>query len=138
MSQTVLPSLRHPLLAAMDAVGSGLTAAVDADCWPLSDAEVGQLLDEIDVAEARLAAVKLTAVAEADRRGPGRADGAPSTAGWLRQRHLTHPGAAASTVALAGALDRHCQGTAAALAGGRLSAGHAQVIVATLAALPPV
>jgi len=42
MSQTVLPSLRHPLLAAMDAVGSGLTAAVDADCWPLSDAEVGR------------------------------------------------------------------------------------------------
>jgi len=101
-----------------------------------ADVEAGlELLTSI---EARLAAVKLALVAEADGRRLGRADGAVSTAGWLRQRLLTHPSTAARTVDLAGALRGPCTATGGALAAGQLSPDHAHTIVAAMASLPPV
>lgn len=75
MSQASAPPVESPMLAGMAAVATALTEMVGATCWSLTDAEVAGLLDQISTAEARLTAVKLAAVSEADGRGLGRADG---------------------------------------------------------------
>ena len=123
------------MLAGMAAVATALTEMVGATCWSLTDAEVAGLLDQISTAEARLTAVKLAAVFEADGRGLGRADGATDTAAWLRHRQLAHPTTAARTVELASALGGQCALTGAALSAGRLSADHARTIVTALGLL---
>ena len=91
------------MLAGLAAVSAGLAGLVEVNAWSMAGADVEAGLELLTCVEARLAAVKLALVGEADARQLGRADGAASTAGWLRQRLLTHPRTAARTVDLAGA-----------------------------------
>ncbi len=124
------------MLAGMAVVEGGLAGMVAASCWSLSDSEIGRLLDRLAAAQAQLAAAELGLVAEADSRGLGRADGAGSTAAWLRHRQRRHPGEASATVQLAADLRGSCGRTGEALAAGRLSAAHARTIAAALRQLP--
>jgi len=138
MSTAAAPPVEHPMLAGLAAVSAGLAGLVEVNAWSMAGADVEAGLELLVSVEARLAAVKLALVAEADGRRLGRADGAASTAGWLRQRLLTHPRTAARTVELAGALRGPCTATGGALSAGQLSADHAHTIVAAMASLPPV
>ncbi|MCG5467591.1 HNH endonuclease, partial [Micromonospora sp. LAH09] len=80
----------------------------------------------------RLAAVTLALVREIDGRGTARAQGASSTAVWLRERlHLTVP-AARRLVDLAAALDTGNPGIRQALADGHLTLDQARVIADTV------
>ena len=72
-------------------------------------------------AEARVAAVRLVALGEAERRGAARTVGATGTAAWLSGQGVA-PGVARRDVALAGALtDPDHEGTRDRLAAGGLT-----------------
>ncbi|HET8658284.1 MAG TPA: DUF222 domain-containing protein, partial [Micromonosporaceae bacterium] len=86
-----------------------IAEAVDAweatTTWALSDDELVNGLDELHVAQRRLAAVQLSLVRELDGRGLAVAQGASSTAVWLRGRMHMSIGAARRMVELAAAVD---------------------------------
>ncbi|NYH41698.1 hypothetical protein HNR22_001425 [Micromonospora jinlongensis] len=116
------------LAQADDAVG----ACTDTAAWPLSDDELVAALDAAHRLEQRLAAVTLALVREIDGRGTARAQGASSTAVWLRERlRLTVP-AARRLVDLAAALDTGNPGIRQALADGRVTLDQARVIADTV------
>ncbi|WP_433552516.1 DUF222 domain-containing protein [Micromonospora zamorensis] len=81
-----------------------VAACVDDAAWALAEDEMVAALDAAHRLEQRLAAVTLALVREIDGRGTARAQGASSTAVWLRERlRLTVP-AARRLVDLAAAL----------------------------------
>jgi len=111
----------HPLTAAVGAAGAALDPALDGSAapWSLADGELLALLAEVERAAARLAAVGLRLVREADGRDLATRAGATSTAALLRHRLRLRPGEAKTRVALAAALvDGDLAGTGAALAAG--------------------
>lgn len=109
-----------------------------APLWSLSESDVVAALEAVHAAEAELAAAKLRLVREADSRGVGISQGASSTAAWLRGRLRMRPGAAASQVRVAAALDPDGEFAAsgAALGGGAICRDAATVIVQAVSALP--
>ncbi|MEU8409775.1 DUF222 domain-containing protein [Micromonospora sp. NPDC048842] len=108
-----------------------VAACVDAPAWALPEPELIAALDAAHRLERRLAAVKLTLVRELDGRGTPRAQGASSTAVWLRERlRLTIP-AARRLIDLATALDTGNPGIRQALADGHISVDQARVITDT-------
>ncbi|MFG1914449.1 DUF222 domain-containing protein [Micromonospora sp. NPDC048898] len=110
-----------------------VAACVDDAAWALAEAELIAALDAAHRLEQRLSAVKLALVREIDGRGTARAQGASSTAVWLRERlHLTVP-AARRLVDLAAALDTGNPGIRAALANGDITIDQARVIGDTVA-----
>ena len=107
------------------AVAEHLTGAVD----PLGVAGWARR------AEARIAAVRLVALGEAERRGAARAVGALGTAAWLTGQGVA-PGVARRDVALAGALaDPDHDRTRGRLASGGLTPEQAIVITRAKGAL---
>lgn len=88
------------MLAVLQELDDVLGRLSATDSWALSNDDVGTALDMMAAAEARLAAVKLGVVGDADGRNIGVCE-ATSTAGWLRGRLLMHPGEARRTVKLA-------------------------------------
>jgi hypothetical protein len=89
-------------------------------------------LDDAHRLEQQLAAVKLAVVRELDGRGTARAQGASSTAVWLRDRlRLTVP-AARRLVESAAALDAGAPEVRQALTDGDVSLEHARVIADTV------
>ncbi|MCG5470627.1 13E12 repeat family protein, partial [Micromonospora sp. LAH09] len=109
-----------------------VAACVDDTAWALADDELIAALDAAHRLEQRLAAVTLALVREIDGRGTARAQGASSTAVWLRERlHLTVP-AARRLVDLAAALDTGNPGIRQALADGHLTLDQARVIADTV------
>ncbi|RLP93838.1 HNH endonuclease [Micromonospora sp. BL4] len=116
------------LAQAEDAVA----ACLDAATWAASEHDLIAALDAAHRLEQRLAAVKLTLVRELDGRGTAVAQGASSTAIWLRERlRLTVP-AARRLVDLAAALDAGTPGVRRALADGHISVEQARVIGETV------
>ena len=110
-----------------------VAACVDDAAWALADDELVAALDAAHRLEQRLAAVTLALVREVDGRGTARAQGASSTAVWLRERlRLTVP-AARRLVDLAAALDTGNPGIRQALADGAISLDQARVIADTVA-----
>ncbi len=90
-----------------------------------------ELIDALEAAhrlEQRLAAMKLTLVRELDGRGVAVAQGASSTAVWLRDRLRLGVPAARRLVDLAEALDREPDEVTAALAAGRVDLEQVRVI----------
>ena len=110
---------------------------VDAALDQLAAMVAHRLTDDVDPlavagwarrVEARVAAVRLVALGEAERRGAARAKGALGTAAWLSGQGVA-PGVARRDVALAGALaDPDHEGTRDRLASGGLTPEHAIVI----------
>ncbi|MEU1644090.1 DUF222 domain-containing protein, partial [Micromonospora zamorensis] len=109
-----------------------VAACVDDAAWALADDELVAALDAAHRLEQRLAAVTLALVREIDGRGTARAQGASSTAVWLRERlRLTVP-AARRLVDLAAALDTGNPGIRQALADGHITLDQARVIADTV------
>ncbi|MFI6256055.1 HNH endonuclease, partial [Micromonospora zamorensis] len=95
-----------------------VAACVDDAVWALADDELVAALDAAHRLEQRLAAVKLALVREVDGRGTAVAQGACSTAVWLRERlRLTIP-AARRLVDLAACVDAAPTAVRGALAAG--------------------
>ncbi|WP_328367737.1 HNH endonuclease signature motif containing protein [Micromonospora zamorensis] len=109
-----------------------VAACVDDAAWALADDELVAALDAAHRLEQRLAAVTLALVREIDGRGTARAQGASSTAVWLRERlRLTVP-AARRLVDLAATLDTGNPGIRQALADGHITLDQARVIAHTI------
>ncbi|MET8198516.1 HNH endonuclease signature motif containing protein [Micromonospora taraxaci] len=108
-----------------------VAACVDAAVWSLPEHELVAALDAAHRLQQRLAAVTLTLVREIDGRGLARAQGASTTAVWLRERlRMTVP-AARRLVDLATALDTGNPGIRQALADGVINLDQARVIADT-------
>ncbi|MFG1867067.1 HNH endonuclease signature motif containing protein [Micromonospora arborensis] len=109
-----------------------VAACVDAATWALAEHDLIAALDATHRLEQRLAAVKLALVRELDGRGTARAQGASSTAVWLRDRlRLTIP-AARRLVDLATTLDTGNPGVRHALANADITLDQARVIADTV------
>ncbi|GIJ34744.1 HNH endonuclease signature motif containing protein [Micromonospora sediminimaris] len=95
-------------------------SCVDAAVWAMPESELIDALEAAHRLEQRLAATKLALVRELDGRGVAVAQGASSTAVWLRDRLRLGVPAARRLVDLAEALDRESDEMTAALAAGRI------------------
>ncbi|HET8662449.1 MAG TPA: DUF222 domain-containing protein [Micromonosporaceae bacterium] len=124
----------------MEAAPVMITQAVDAwvatPAWALSDAELVAGVDKLHVEQQRLAGVHLALVRELDGRGLAVAQGASSTAVWLRDRLRMSAGAAQRLVRLAAAVEAAPAAVRDGLAAGVLSVEQAQVVTRAVAALP--
>ncbi|MGW1450584.1 DUF222 domain-containing protein [Micromonospora sp. NPDC002411] len=110
-----------------------VAACVDTAAWPLTEQELVAALDAAHRLQQRLAAVTLTLVREIDGRGTARAQGASTTAVWLRERlRMTVP-AARRLVDLATALDTGNPQVRQALADADITVDQARVIADTAA-----
>ncbi|HZN17812.1 MAG TPA: DUF222 domain-containing protein, partial [Micromonosporaceae bacterium] len=107
-----------------------------AAVWALPDDDLVDALDELHVLQQRLAAVNLALVREVDGRGLAVAQGASSTAVWLRGRMRMSIGAARRLVELAAAIDAGPAVVRDGLATGALTLEQAQVVTQAVAALP--
>jgi hypothetical protein len=127
---TVLPGTVDALRSidrVLDDVDTGDVVGVEA---------AGVVLGQVDRLIARLQAVRLSAVAEADRCRAADATGATGTSAWLASRSKADAAAAARDVRLASALDDGLAVTRQALADGELSAEHARVIATADSSCP--
>jgi len=117
-----------------------ITQAVDAwvatAAWTLSDDELVAGVDKLYVEQQRLAAAQLALVRELDGRGLAVAQGASSTAVWLRERLRMSIAAAQRLVKLAAAVEAAPAVVRDGLAAGALSLEQAQVVTRAVAALP--
>lgn len=95
-----------------------------------------EVVRQVDRAIARLQAVRLAAVAEAERSGAPAQAGATGTSAWLASVSRSGGAAAARDVKLAAALDDGLVGTREALGHGSVSSEHAHVIAGAMAQLP--
>ncbi len=99
----------HAVAVALDAVESAISSVEDAPAWSLGSEELARLVVAQEALAARLAALGLGLVREADRRGLGSSVGATSTADWLRDRLRLDHGVAKGRVELAVALEVDAQ-----------------------------
>ncbi|MFF5172702.1 DUF222 domain-containing protein [Micromonospora sp. NPDC000089] len=120
-------------VAVLDEVLDGL---VDAPAWPLGEAELVASLDAVHAVEQRLAAVKLALVREVDGRGLATAQGASSTAVWLRDRLRVSGRSARELVRVAAALDAGPGAVRAAVVSGAVTVEQGEAIAAAVRALP--
>ncbi|WP_433652192.1 DUF222 domain-containing protein [Micromonospora zamorensis] len=117
---------------------SAVATCTDTAAWPLSEHELIAALDAAHRVEQRLAAVKLALVREVDGRGTALAQGASSTAVWLRERlRLTIP-AARRLVDLAVCVDAAPTAVRDALAAGAVSVEQVRVIADTVSTVQTV
>jgi hypothetical protein len=118
-----------------------LSAAVDGllavPWWRRGGAGVREAVLARQAQAARLEAARLRLLAEADARGVGAREGAPSTAAWLAAETRMRPERAGQRVALARALGQELVATGSALAEGELSADHVGVMARTMSRLDP-
>ena len=121
------------MLAQVDGLLDRLHAA---PLWKLPNADTLTLVKSVTAASAKLASVRLKAIAEVDARGTALAEGASSTAGWIRGHCLERMGSAKRQVALARALRQDYPETGAALAAGGIGADAAHVVVKSLRKVP--
>jgi hypothetical protein len=103
--------------------------------WALSAEELAECVQEAYAAQARLSALTLGLLAQADTSGLAARDGVVDLTAWLRERVRLAPAEAKRQVGLARALEQH-ETTRTALAAGAFPAASAAVVVAALDALP--
>jgi hypothetical protein len=130
MSVAVLD--RPPLL---EGVRPALAQVAEAPLWSLGSEELTDLVEEAGAVVAAAQAVLMHVVREADARDALVAEGATSSAAWLRARLRLSPSEAAGYVKTARAL-ADLDTAAAACADGRIGLGHASVVARTVADLP--
>ncbi|HEU5043937.1 MAG TPA: DUF222 domain-containing protein [Nocardioidaceae bacterium] len=126
----VLVRFTRALTDALDRVG-------DASCLSLSEDEAAEAVLALSRVQARVAELRLRALAAADEREVASRDASASTGAWLAGRtRQTRPGAHAD-VKLAKALGGEFDATRAALAAGTVLEEQARVVVKAVRALPP-
>ncbi|MET8117958.1 DUF222 domain-containing protein [Micromonospora sp. NPDC005189] len=112
---------------------SAVAACTDAAAWALSEHDLIAAIDATHRLQQRLAAVQLAAVRELDGRGTAVAQGASSTAVWLRDRLRLDVSAARRLVGLAASVDAAPPVVRDALARGAVTVEQARVIAETAA-----
>ena len=105
-----------------------LDDVLNVDPRDLADSQLADALVEFEQAARRMDAARARVLAEFDSRSGYVADGCPTAASWLRAKCQLSRGASGALVRLARGL-RELPVTAAALADGRINAGHAGGIV---------
>ncbi|MFF5055361.1 DUF222 domain-containing protein [Micromonospora sp. NPDC000663] len=126
------------MLESLAQAEEAIAACTDAPIWAAAEPDLLATLDAAHRIEQRLAAVKLAAIRELDGRGTPIAQGASSTAVWLRERlRLTVP-AARRLVDLAATLDTGNPGVRRALADADITVDQARVIADTVATVQDV
>ncbi|MEV1014569.1 DUF222 domain-containing protein [Micromonospora sp. NPDC049801] len=114
---------------------AAVVACAETAVWALPADDLIAALDAAHRTEQRLAAVKLALIRELDGRGTAIAQGASSTAIWLRERlHLTNP-TARRLVDLASTLDAGHPAIRQALADADITLDQARVIIDTVTAV---
>src|SRR6266545_8272163 len=127
----------HPIGNAVADLEAILDGCADAWLWSLSVKELDDLLPRAHALLARISGtLVLPLIREADSRGACQEHDAASTADWVRYLLRIPHRQAKQLVALARAVDGDAAATGTALAAGRISVDHAQVIADSLAALP--
>ncbi|RAO27100.1 uncharacterized protein PSN13_06016 [Micromonospora saelicesensis] len=111
---------------------AAVTDCLDASAWALTEHDLVAALDAAHRLEQRLAAVMLSLVREVDGRGTATAQGASSTAVWLRDRLRLGVGAARRLVELAAMLDAAPAAVRDALANGVGDVEQVRVIAGTV------
>jgi hypothetical protein len=119
----------------LEGVRSALAQVAETPLWSAGPGELLELLAEAGAVVAAAQAVLMHAVAEADARDALVAQGATSSAAWLRARLRLTPNEAGGYVRTARVL-RDLATTATACAHGEIGLAHAGVIARTLADLP--
>ncbi|MEW1585520.1 DUF222 domain-containing protein [Micromonospora vinacea] len=120
------------MLEALAQAEVAVTDCLDAPTWALPEHDLIAALDAAHRLEQRLAAVTLALVRELDGRGTATAQGASSTAVWLRHRLRLGVGAARRLTELAATLDTAPTGVRDALAAGTVDVEQARVIADTV------
>src|SRR6266536_4231265 len=127
----------HPIVNAVAELETILDGCADARLWSLSVKELDDLLPRAHALLARITGTLiLPLIWEADGRGAHREYDAASTADWVRYLLRIPARQAKQLIGLARAVEGDATATGTALAAGRISAEHAQVITDSLAALP--
>ncbi|MGW5362801.1 DUF222 domain-containing protein [Actinopolymorpha pittospori] len=129
-------TLTHPLGAVVEGVRDCLDGVASCPVWSLPDAELGPMLAALIKERARLDALILDLVRQADVNAVHTTTGAASTAVWVRQQTRMSRAEAGGAVKLAKALDTTLHTTKQALAEGRVSLRHAQEIHLAIGKLP--
>ncbi|WCN81886.1 HNH endonuclease signature motif containing protein [Micromonospora sp. LH3U1] len=124
------------MLRALAQAGGAVGDCAQASLWALSDDELLASLDATHVVAQRLAAVQLGLVRELDARGPAVAQGASSTAVWLRERLRVSGRSARQLVQLAATVDAAPPAVRDALLSGAITIEQSRVVAETIAALP--
>ncbi len=127
--------VRHPVAEPVASARSVLAEGAAAPVWSFADRELAEALTEAGRLAAQAEELRLRLLGQMDSRGLARAAGATSTAALVRDSQRVSQRAAGRDVALAGALDRNCERTRAALTDGRVNVEQARVIVNALADL---
>ncbi|MEU4470502.1 DUF222 domain-containing protein [Micromonospora sp. NPDC023888] len=120
------------MIDALEQAEAAVAACFDTAAWAAGERDLVAALDATHRIEQRLAAVKLTLVRELDGRGTATAQGASSTAVWLRDRLRLGVGAARRLVELAATLDTAPPAVRDALAGGVVDVEQVRVIAGTV------
>ncbi|MFG3554475.1 DUF222 domain-containing protein [Micromonospora sp. NPDC047557] len=120
------------MIDALEQADAAVAACFDTPVWAARERDLVAALDATHHLEQRLAAVKLTLVRELDGRGTATAQGASSTAVWLRDRLRLGVGAARRLVELAATLDTVPPGVRDALVGGAVDVEQVRVISGTV------
>src|SRR6266542_3183821 len=127
----------HPIVNAVADLETILDGCADARLWSLSVKELDDLLPRAHALLARITGtLVLPLIREADARGAHREYDAASTADWVRYLLRIPARHAKQLTGLARTVDGDATATGTALAAGRISLDHAQVIADSLAALP--
>src|SRR5262249_21669924 len=127
----------HPVAGAVSGAETLLGECAELPLWSLSDKDIDGVVPRAYGLLGRvMGALVLPLVREADRRGLAAAFDAPNTAGWVRDLLRVTFADARRMVQLARAVDGDLAATGQALAEGRISAEHAQVIARAVAELP--
>ncbi|MET7708815.1 DUF222 domain-containing protein [Micromonospora sp. NPDC005413] len=124
------------MLRAFTQAGGAVDDCAEAALWALSDNELLASLDAAHVLAQRLATVQLGLVRELDARGLAVAQGASSTAVWLRERLRLTGRAARQLVQLAATVDAAPPAVRDALLSGAITVEQGRVVAETIAALP--
>ncbi|MET7371451.1 HNH endonuclease signature motif containing protein [Micromonospora arida] len=124
------------MLEALVQVGGAVDDCAEPALWALSDDELLASLDATQVLAQRLAAVQLGLVRELDGRGVAIAQGASSTAVWLRERLRLSGRSARQLVQLATTIDAAPPAVRDALLSGAITVEQGRVVAETVAALP--
>jgi Domain of unknown function (DUF222)/HNH endonuclease len=137
MSITIESESAIALLAVVEGLLDKLLGKLAASSvWAVSNADALELVTAGAAVAAKVAAVKLRAIREVDARGLALADGAPSTAAWVRGHCRERMGLATRQVRLAHALSEEWAATGEALAAGSISVDQAHVVAQALSEVP--